>query len=82
MLQWFIRFPEFAEITEFNESYAPFRKNSNNLLYAIPACTKKYLLIQLRLPPIRFHEFIMGQWQINDIESNKTTQVFSWFSSY
>ena len=29
MLQWFIRFPEFAEITEFNESSAPFRKNSN-----------------------------------------------------
>ena len=29
MLQWFIRFPEFAEFTEFNESSAPFRKNSN-----------------------------------------------------
>ena len=29
MLQWFIRFPEFAEITEFNESSAPFSKNSN-----------------------------------------------------
>ena len=28
MLQWFIRFPEFNEITEFNESSAPFRKNS------------------------------------------------------
>ena len=27
MLQWFIRFPEFAEFTEFNESSAPFRKN-------------------------------------------------------
>ena len=26
MLQWFIRFPEFAE---FNENSAPFRKNSN-----------------------------------------------------
>ena len=28
MLQWFIRFPKFAEITEFNETFAPFRKNS------------------------------------------------------
>ena len=28
MLQWFIKFPEFTEITEFNESSAPFRKNS------------------------------------------------------
>ena len=31
MLRWFIRFIEFAEITEFNESSAPFRKNSNVL---------------------------------------------------
>ena len=29
MLQWFIWFSEFTEITEFNESSAPFRKNSN-----------------------------------------------------
>ena len=29
MLQWFIRFPEFAEINEFNESSAPIRKNFN-----------------------------------------------------
>ena len=28
MLQWFIRFPEFAEFTEFKESSVPFRKNS------------------------------------------------------
>ena len=28
MFQWFIRFPEFAEITEFSERSAPFRKNS------------------------------------------------------
>ena len=28
MLQWFIRFPEFTEITEFNETSTPFRKNS------------------------------------------------------
>ena len=28
MFQWFIRFPEFSEITEFNESSASFRKNS------------------------------------------------------
>ena len=28
MLHWFIRFPEFAEFTELNESSAPFRKNS------------------------------------------------------
>ena len=28
MLQWFLRFPEFAEFTEFNESSAPFRENS------------------------------------------------------
>ena len=28
MLQWFIRFPELAEITEFIESSALFRKNS------------------------------------------------------
>ena len=28
MLQWFIRFPEFAEFTEFNDSFVPFRKNS------------------------------------------------------
>ena len=28
MLQWFIRFPEFAEFTEFNKSSAPFMKNS------------------------------------------------------
>ena len=27
MLQWFIRFPEFTQFTEFNESSAPFRKN-------------------------------------------------------
>ena len=33
MLQWFIRFPEFAEFTEFNESSAPFRKNSNELIF-------------------------------------------------
>ena len=26
MLQWFIRFFEFAEITEFNENFAPFRE--------------------------------------------------------
>ena len=26
--QWFVRFPDFAEIAEFNESSAPFRKNS------------------------------------------------------
>ena len=30
MLQWFIRFPEFAE---FNESSAPFRKNSKGLYH-------------------------------------------------
>ena len=30
MLQWLIRFPEFVEFTEFNESSAPFRKNSNH----------------------------------------------------
>ena len=29
MLQWFIRFPEFAEFTKFNEIFALFRKNSN-----------------------------------------------------
>ena len=29
MLQWFITFPEFAEFTEFNESSALFRKNSD-----------------------------------------------------
>ena len=29
MLQWFLRFSEFPEFTEFNESYAPFRENSN-----------------------------------------------------
>ena len=29
MLQWFIRFPEFAKFTEVNESSASFRKNSN-----------------------------------------------------
>ena len=29
MLQWFIKFPELAEFTEFNKSSAPFRKNSN-----------------------------------------------------
>ena len=28
MLQWFIRFHEFDELTEFNDSSAPFRKNS------------------------------------------------------
>ena len=28
MLQWFIRFPELAELTEFNESSASFRENS------------------------------------------------------
>ena len=27
MLQWFIRFPEFAEFMDFSESFAPFRKN-------------------------------------------------------
>ena len=27
-VQWFISFPEFTEITEFNKSSAPFRKNS------------------------------------------------------
>ena len=26
MLEWFIRFPEFAEFTEFNKNSAPFRK--------------------------------------------------------
>ena len=34
MLQWFIKFPKFAESTEFNESSAPFRKNSSVLLKA------------------------------------------------
>ena len=29
MLQWFVRINEFAEFTEFNDSSAPFRKNSN-----------------------------------------------------
>ena len=29
MLSWFNSFPEFADITEFNENSAPFRKNSN-----------------------------------------------------
>ena len=28
MFQWFIRFPEFAQITEFNENSTPFRKKS------------------------------------------------------
>ena len=28
MIQWFIRFTEFAAITEFNEISAPFRKSS------------------------------------------------------
>ena len=28
MLKWFIRFPEFAVFTEYNESSGPFRKNS------------------------------------------------------
>ena len=28
MLQWFTKFPDLAEITEFNESSTPFRKNS------------------------------------------------------
>ena len=36
VLQWFIRFLKFAEITEFNESSTPFRKNSNDLRSAIP----------------------------------------------
>ena len=31
MLQWFIRFLEFAQLSEFNESSVPFRKNSNTL---------------------------------------------------
>ena len=31
MFQGFIRFPEFAKFTEFNESSAPFRKNSNDI---------------------------------------------------
>ena len=29
MLQWFIRFPEFAETTEFNDSSAQYKKDSN-----------------------------------------------------
>ena len=29
MLKWFIRFPEFTESTDLNESSAPFRKSSN-----------------------------------------------------
>ena len=35
MLQWFIGFPEFAEITEFNESSAPSRKISNIALFLL-----------------------------------------------
>ena len=35
MLQWFIRFPELAEITEFNESSDLFRKNSHVCLAAL-----------------------------------------------
>ena len=28
MLQWFLRFSEFPEFTEFNESYVPFKENT------------------------------------------------------
>ena len=35
LLKWFIRFPEFTEITEFNESSTPFRKNSIRRLSVI-----------------------------------------------
>ena len=39
MLQLFISFPEFAELTEFNASSAPSRKNSIvNLLWCRKAC--------------------------------------------
>ena len=37
MLQWFITFREFAEFTEFNESSAPFRKNSIVPRYSLTA---------------------------------------------
>ena len=53
MLQWFIRFPEFAEFTEFNESSAAFRKklqcyfqsfniscNSKQTVCLIPICLR------------------------------------------
>ena len=36
-LVWFIRFSEFAEVTELNESSAPFRKNSNTVLFLLLA---------------------------------------------
>ena len=29
MIQWFTEFPEFAEITEFNEISTPFKEHSN-----------------------------------------------------
>ena len=31
MPQWFLRFSEFPEFAEFNESSAPFRENSNGV---------------------------------------------------
>ena len=49
MLQWFIKFHEFAEITEFNESFAPYRKNSivnlsGSKIYSLPTSEIRYWL--------------------------------------
>ena len=54
MLQWFVRFPKFTEITEFNESSVPFRKNTNKSFIQLKAGRKytknvKYLIYSVSL---------------------------------
>ena len=46
MPQWFLRFSEFPEFREFNESSAPVRENPNvykGYLFAIIASNEQYL---------------------------------------
>ena len=48
MLQWFLRFSEFPEFTDFSESSAPFRENSISIQRLTPCKTWSYMKLMQR----------------------------------
>ena len=73
MFQGFIRFPEIAKFTEFNESSAPFRKNSNDIN------TRKQsilLLIKLESMSVKCHLPTFRSVPHGDVQMNKCEHVW------
>ena len=72
MPQWFFRFSEFPEFTEFNESFVPFRENSSVVCFGQPAVLIALMFMGKsktslnRGIPTKFYIF----WKTYEIEDN------------